>query len=82
MRVKMTSDDRLAENLEAVLTTLLLDVNLPGIADADDGLPVEVNVIETYAEAGLLTSDKGLVVSLSDGREVRLTISAYKRADQ
>lgn len=77
---RLTKDTALAENAEAVLTTLLLDVNLPGIMDADDGLPVEVNVIETYAEAMLLTSDKGLVVQLSDGRELHLTITAYKPA--
>jgi hypothetical protein len=77
---RLTRDDHLAENAEAVLTTLLLDVNLPGIMDAEDGAPVEVNVIETYEESGLLTSDKGLVVQLSDGRELHLTITAYKPA--
>jgi predicted methyltransferase len=75
---RLTRDDNLAMNVEEVLTTLLLDVNLPGIMDDEDDLPIEVNIIETYAEAGLLTSDKGLVVQLSDGRELHLTISAYK----
>lgn len=79
----LTRDDDLALAAEEVLTSLLLDADyfasargvLPGIEDEDG--PVEVNVIETYAEQGLLTSDKGLVVKLSDGRELHLTITAY-----
>ena len=30
--------------------------------------------VQTYAEAGVLTRDKGLVISLPNGREYQLTI--------
>jgi hypothetical protein len=80
---RLTRDDNLALVAEEVLTSLILDADrfasargvLPGIEDEDG--PVEVNVIETYAEQGLLASDKGLVVKLSDGGELHLTITAY-----
>ena len=83
---RLTRDDHLAETAETVLTSLLLDADhyacrhgvLPGIEDEDG--PVEVNVIETYKEAMLLTGDRGIVVQLSDGRELHLTITAYKPA--
>ena len=78
---RLTRDDELATATEQALTKLLLDAReLPGVKSADedeDYLDVEVNVIETYSEAMLLTSDKGLVVYLSDGRELHLTITAY-----
>lgn len=85
---RLTRDDDLALAAEETLTSILLDADhyasrhgvLPGIMDADDGLPVEINVIETYKEAMLLTGDKGLIVRLSDGRELHLTITAYKPA--
>lgn len=79
---RLTRDDDLALAAEGSLTKLMLHAQeLPGIKSTDedeDYLDVEVNVIETYAEQGLLTSDKGLVVKLSDGRELHLTITAYK----
>lgn len=34
--------------------------------------------IRSFEDAGLLTSDKGLVIKLSDGIEIQLTIQAYK----
>lgn len=34
--------------------------------------------IETFKEAGILTRDRGLVVSL-DGKEIHITIQAYER---
>jgi hypothetical protein len=74
---RLSRDDNLALAAEEALTDLLLDRGLPGIDDADDGLPVEVNIIETYREAMLLAGDKGLIVKLSDGRELHLTITAY-----
>jgi hypothetical protein len=73
---RLTRDDELAEQAEEALTRLLLDTPLlPGITDEDG--PVGADIIETYAEAGLLTGDKGLVVVLEDGRQLRLTITAY-----
>lgn len=38
----------------------------------------EINVIETFEEAMLLTRDKGLVLYLSNGQEYALTISRRK----
>ena len=74
--IRLTRDDELAAATEQALTKLMLDAPfLPGLAD-DDG-PIGADVIETYAEQGLLTSDKGLVVFLEDGRQLRLTITAY-----
>lgn len=35
-------------------------------------------VIETFEEAGVLTTDKGVVVSL-DGKKIYITIQAYER---
>jgi hypothetical protein len=79
---KLYRDDELALAAEESLTGLLLHAReLPGVKSTDedeDYLDVEVYIIETYAEQGLLTSDKGLVVKLSDGRELHLTITAYK----
>lgn len=72
----LTRDDQLAGQAEEALARLLIDAPfLPGLAD-DDG-PIGADIIEAYAEQGLLTSDKGLVVFLEDGRQVRLTITAY-----
>jgi hypothetical protein len=72
---RLTRDNDLATATEEALTDLILGGDL-GITD-DEDLPVEADIIETYAEAGLLTRDKGLIVKLSDGRELHLTITAY-----
>ena len=78
---RLTRDDELATGVEHALTKLMLDAReLPGVKSTDedeDYLDAEVNVIETYSEAGIFTSDKGLVVNLSDGRVLHLTITAY-----
>jgi hypothetical protein len=39
-----------------------------------------VDGVETYAEARIATQDKGLVLDLSDGSQVRLTVVAYSPA--
>ena len=49
--------------------------NLPELAEGETG--AEVNVVETYTEAGVMTRDRGLVLEMSDGAQVRLTIQAY-----
>jgi hypothetical protein len=76
---RLTRDDDLATATEQALTDLILgnepSYSFPYIEDEDGR--VEVNVIETYSEAMLLTRDKGLVIQLSDGRELHLTITAY-----
>lgn len=48
-------------------------------ADYDeDVLFPEVEYVQTFEEAGLLTMNKGVVVDLKDGTRVYLTIQAYK----
>lgn len=78
---RLTRDDQLAEQAETALTKLILDAReLPGVKSTDedeDYLDVEVNVIETYTEQGLMTRDRGLVLFLSDGRQLHLTITAH-----
>jgi hypothetical protein len=34
----------------------------------------DIDRIHTYAEAGVLTKDRGLVVTMSDGKRIHLTI--------
>ena len=43
---------------------------------AEDGWDEDTGIrrIETYAEAGILTNNTGLVVELSDGSEFQVTI--------
>jgi len=48
-------------------------------ADYDeDVLFPEVEDVQTFEEADLLTMDNGVVVDLKDGTRVYLTIQAYK----
>lgn len=48
-------------------------------ADYDeDVLFPEVEDVQTFEEADLLTMNKGVVVDLKDGTRVYLTIQAYK----
>lgn len=54
--------------------------DLPVIIEDENG--AEVNVVETYEEAGILTRDSGLVLHMSDGAQVRLTIQAYVPAGE
>jgi len=41
--------------------------------DVPDGIE-EVSAVETFAEAGLLTNDAGLVLHMADGSEWQVTI--------
>ena len=48
-------------------------------ADYDDGvLFPEVEDVQTFEEADLLTMDRGVVIDLNDGTRVYLTIQAYR----
>lgn len=44
----------------------------------EDVLFPEVEDVQTFEEADLLTMDNGVVVDLKDGTRVYLTIQAYK----
>ena len=43
-----------------------------------DNFGTEINDIESFEEAGILTKDKGVILYLDDGTTVELTIQAYK----
>lgn len=73
--------------LEAVIRTLLQSDDLDelsrdagtGILIDRDGQPVTVLSALTYADAGVLTLDKGVYLELSDGSRFGLTISVSSR---
>lgn len=49
-------------------------------AGMDDADYPQVQGLHTYAEAGVLTTDKGLVLILSDGSEYQITVKQSRRA--
>lgn len=55
-------------------------LNLPisGELDLVDTALGEVSNIKTYAEAGILTRDSGLVLRMEDGSEFQITIKQSK----
>lgn len=78
-RQQLTEDRTYAAAIEEELVEILAGhefPNLPTIIE-DMGPGAEVNVVETYEEAGVMTRDRGLVLDMSDGAQVRLTIQAY-----
>lgn len=77
MRTRLAQDSGYAELFTEILGNLVGPADLTGLPTDEDGNPPEVNTRETYTEAGLMTSDKGLVLYLSDGAQVHLTVSAY-----
>lgn len=40
----------------------------------DDEVTVTVNDVQTFRQAGVLTNNKGLVLTMSDGTEFQLTL--------
>jgi hypothetical protein len=78
------------EILEAVLRHLLLDgdtcdleqmcleVGLPWLYECGDE-PVYIRGVHTYSEGGVLTCDRGLLLGMSDGSEVALTVKLNRR---
>lgn len=62
----------LAEEFQHALSDLLTSEEGRHLVDgpATEG-------VNTFEEAGLITGDKGLMVTLSDGSQIELTIVAY-----
>ena len=77
----MVQDSEYAGRFADLLMQGIASIDLYGLSEDEDGNEPEVNVSETYKEAGVLTSDKGLVLSMSDGAQVRITITAYVPQD-
>ena len=44
------------------------------LADLADELSAEIVDVRTYREAGVLTTDRGLVIECADGAELQITI--------
>ena len=57
-----------AERFEEMLRALLR-----GEVEIED-VCGDIDRIHTFAEAGVLTKDRGLVVTMSDGKRIHLTI--------
>ena len=77
MKASLSQDRAYAEAFTEVLGALLGPADLTGLPTDDEGNAPEVNVRETFKEAGVMTSDKGLVLYLSDGTQVYLTVQAF-----
>lgn len=56
--------------IEEILTDIILE--------NAEGTELEDCEICTFEDAGLLTMDRGIVIDLSDGSSIRLTIQGYK----
>ena len=55
-----------------------LNLLISGELDLVDTALGEVSNINTYAEAGILTRDSGLVIRMEDGSEFQITIKQSK----
>ena len=55
-----------------------LNILISGELDLLDTALGEVSNIKTYAEAGILTRDSGLVLRMEDGSEFQITIKQSK----
>ena len=55
-----------------------LNLLMSGELDLVDTALGEVSNIKTYAEAGILTRDSGLVLRMEDGSEFQITIKQSK----
>ena len=55
-----------------------LNLLISGELDLIDTALGEVSNIKTYAEAGILTRDSGLVLRMEDGSEFQITIKQSK----
>jgi hypothetical protein len=63
--------------LQAVIRSLLTSDDLDQLCR--DGDPIHVRSAETYADAGVLTLDRGVYLELSDGSRFGLTLSVSAR---
>ena len=57
-----------------------LNLLISGELDLVDTALGEISNIKTYAEAGILTRDSGLVLRMEDGSEFQITIKQSKWA--
>jgi hypothetical protein len=78
----MGHEELLAEALKTALADVSLedlteDLDEEPLVDAD-GDHVEIETVDTLADAGFMTSDKGVVVRLTDGSEFTVSITAYR----
>lgn len=68
MDEEQTTDDQLIQD---TLHGIFDNMTCP--EDDDFNLP-DLDWVSTFAENGVLTTDKGLVIRLNDGREYQITI--------
>ena len=72
----MIQDSELAKEWENILSDLVSDNSEIGAWD-DDEITVEgVHSISNYENAGILTTDKGLIINTDKGT-IHVTIQAY-----
>ena len=62
----------------ADLTDFCHDAGLPAPHRADEQ-PVVIDAAHSYRDAGVLTTDRGVVLDLSDGSQFQLTITMSSR---
>lgn len=66
------------EKLEQTLQAILENVDLAEYTDGLDDVEVGIERIDTYERAGLMTNNKGLVLTMKDGTEFQLQIVQSK----
>lgn len=76
-------EDVLQDVVRHLLTTedldqLCDDADIPTLVDPD-GQPVTITAAHTYHDAGVLTLDHGVLLELSDGSQLGLTVRASRR---
>ena len=76
-RIGLTQNRGYEERLESALMTVLAGADLNEV-DPEDGDQAEI--VETFREYGLV-GNRGLVLQMASGAEVRLTIQAFTRVE-
>ncbi|MBM0230303.1 hypothetical protein [Micromonospora sp. ATA51] len=74
------------EILERALRAAAEEIDLEIVAEEageeplteEDGSPVEINEVVTLADGGFMTTDKGIVLRLSDGSQFTVEIKRYR----
>lgn len=56
-------------------------INAEAAEQADEGED-PIRAVDTYEEAGILTSDRGLVVRFEDGSEIQVTLVLSRRGHE
>ena len=73
----------LATTLLRVLDTLAgCDADDLAAMDLDAALPLVNSQVQSFEQAGILTRDAGLVLTLADGSEYQVTVIRSKGADR